>query len=137
MEKLPFVVLEHKIPQRIGLSEDQIRDWRTTHLTKGTDWERIGRWVKWTEDGVRRLEAFHAVELNPVPQPPEWRDAHVTRCNFPNNKLIEVQEPSGAKRLVRIKPEWRDMYKQKMPIKILTNGEPLATTKRPRGRYVF
>jgi hypothetical protein len=137
-----FLVLEHKLPGRIGLSEDQIRDWRNAHLAKGTDWLRQGRWIKWTEDGVRRLEAFHAVELNPAPKPPEERWAEVTRCNFPNARIIEVKEVVDADtdwpvRLVRIKPEWRDLYKPRMRIKILTNGEPIATTRRPKGRYQF
>lgn len=135
-----FVVLEHQIPSRLGLSADQVRDWRNAHLVKDQDWAKEGRWIRWTEDGVRKLEAFHAVKLNPVPPPPTEHWAEVTRCNFPNTRIIEVKvEPfnPGKVQLVRIKPDWRDLYKPKMRIKIFTNSEPIATTRRPRTRYVY
>jgi hypothetical protein len=135
-----FTVLEHKLPSQIGLPPEELLRRRNDHLVKGEDWQRIGRWIKWTEGAVQKVLAQIRVEqeqLKPLPPDAQWQDAIVTRCNFPNPRIIEVQEAPGKFRLVRIKPEWRDSYKQKMPIKILVNGEPVATTRRPRGRYSF
>lgn len=140
MANASFAILEHKLPERIGLPLEEIRVRRNERLVKGEDWERIGRWVKYSEAGLAKLMAQIGVEqLAPAPKPPEWREAVVTRCNFPNKHLIEVAEKDGPpRRLVRIPPAWHPSYKQKMAIKILVaDGQAVATTRRPRGRYQF
>jgi len=134
-----FAVLEHRLPERIGLSLDEIRRRRNDRLEKGTDWERIGRWIKYSQSGIQKLQQELGVpEINPPPKPAEWLDVEVWRCNFPNPRIIECKEfTTGRLWHVRIHPEWRDRYKPRMKIKILANGERIATTRRPRERYKY
>jgi|GEM_PF-3373225 len=139
MQKADFCFLEHHLPERIGLSPDEIRKRRNELLKKGEDWDRVGRWIKYSEGGVRKLKGQVGVaEIKPEPPKAQWVDAEVTRCNFPNHRIIEVRQfETGKLWSVRIHPEWRDRYRPKMKIQILANGERVATTKRPRERYKF
>ena len=138
MNASAFTVLEHKLPERIGLSLNEIVQRRNRDLIQGTDWVRQGRWIKWSEDGLRKFQGqIEVPEINPVPPPPQERQAQITRMNFPNQTLIEVAEFDGGRKwLVRVKPEWRSMYRVKQPITILTNGSAIATTRRPRPKFI-
>jgi hypothetical protein len=139
MADAQFSVLEHKLPERIGLPLEEIRSRRNARLVNGEDWLRIGRWIKYSEAGLAKLQDQVGVtEIKAEPPEPEWRDAVVTRVVFPNPRIIECQEfNGGAKFYVAIHPDWRRCYRPKMPIKIKVGNERLATTRRPRGVYRF
>lgn len=133
-----FTVLEHKLPERIGLPLAEIV-MRRRDLIAGTDWLRQGRWIKYSESGVAKLMQQTGVEeLNPPAPDPTRRTVEVHRMNFPNLRVIECREfETGTLHHVKIKPEWRPMYRPKMKIDIWLGKEALATTRRPKGVYRF
>lgn len=137
MDASAFTVLEHHLPERIGLPLSEIVV-RRKQMDQGTDWIRQGRWIKYSEGGLRKLQGQVGVaEINPLPAPPEERQGAVTRMNFPNQTLIEVQEfDTGKIWLVRIKPDWRDKLRVKWPVKFRTNGEPVGIGLRPRPKFL-
>lgn len=138
--KTIFTHLEHKLPNQIGLALTEIILRRSRDFKNGQDWIRQGRWIKWSEEGVQKLKGQIGVPdiLPPAPDPTR-KSVEVLRMNFPNQRIIEVMEfDSGRTFHVRIKPEWRHMYRPKMKIEAwLREGESVATTRRPKGVFRY
>jgi hypothetical protein len=136
-----FGILEHKLPERLGLSISEIV-LRRRDLEPGTDWVRQGRWIKYSDAGLQKLIAKVAVPsaaLNPEPPGPQLKSVEVHRMSFPNQHIIECREfDTDNLYHVRIKPEWRPMYRPRMKIEILLHANNrVATTRRPRGVFRF
>lgn len=133
-----FTVLEHKLPQRLGLSEKEIK-LRRTKLKYGEDWVRQGRWIKYSQNGMTNLLRQTGLEESAVPaeKPDEWVLAEVRRCNFFNRRLISVSLANGDVKLVRINEQWHDLYRPRMKIQVIKNGEAILKTRRPKSKWVF
>ncbi len=131
-----FTHLEHKLADRLGFSRDEMVN-RRKQLTEGVDWVRVGRWWKYSDAGVAKLQAKLQVEIPPPKPDPMWMDAEVVRANFPNPHIISAKLlPSGEVKVTRISPLWRQLFVPRMRIKVKPDGN-LLTTRKPRKKGWF
>ena len=104
-------------------------------MVEGLDWEKRGRLVVYTEDGVHKLHVLlglvDAVELpSSTPQ-----SAKVTNARIRNPRLI-MAEYEGESVLVRVNPTTRDRYVPGMLVHVRQDGAGWAEASRPRKRGV-
>ena len=88
-------ILEKDISERLGLSRDEVRSWRSKAPTKYVFQEqskkpsKLWPWV-WTEEGVTWLTDQLNLQSDSVAKElyeetkPEEKEVEVVRCDFPN-----------------------------------------------------
>ena len=101
-------ISEKDISERLGLSRDEVRSWRSKAPTKYVFQEqskkpsKLWPWV-WTEEGVSWLTDQLNLQSDSVAKElyeetkPEEKEVEVVRCNFPNLRFLLVKDKHDNK----------------------------------------
>lgn len=96
-------ISEKDISERLGLSRDEVRSWRSKAPTKYVFQEqskkpsKLWPWV-WTEEGVSWLTDQLNLQSDSVAKElyeetkPEEKEVEVVRCDFPNLRFLLVKD---------------------------------------------
>jgi hypothetical protein len=101
-------ILEKDISERLGLSRDEVRSWRSKAPTKYVFQEeskkpsKLWPWV-WTEEGVTWLTDQLNLQSDSVAKElyeetqPEEKEVEVVRCDFPNLRFLLVKDKNDSR----------------------------------------
>lgn len=102
-------ISEKDVSERLGLSRDELRTWRTKcgdnplYIVKESNNkpEKLRKWL-WTPAGINWLTDQLNIEsnqlskeINEKKEEKTDQEVIVTRCNFPNQRLIQVKTDQG------------------------------------------
>lgn len=102
-------VSDKDVSERLGLSRDELRTWRTkcgdnpllTFRELSGKPEKLRKWL-WTPAGISwltdqlNLESNQITkEINEKEEETNEQEVSVTRCNFPNTRLLQVKNKEG------------------------------------------
>lgn len=100
-------ISEKDISERLGLSRDEVRNWRSKAPTKYFFQEeskkpsKLWPWM-WTEEGVSWLTDQLNTQSDAVAKElyeetkPEEKEVEIVRCNFPNLRFLLVKDKHGS-----------------------------------------
>lgn len=70
MSESIFTVFEDHLATELGLSRDELRAWRGEKLRAGTDFEKVHKHVRWSEEAKARFMAEKKLAPGPASTPP-------------------------------------------------------------------
>lgn len=151
-----FPYAEVDLVDRLGRPADKIAAARKD-LHQGTDWSRVARQFRWSEQGVKNLAAAlgcpaiaadvktaaptplteKSAPVASVVSPGTVRRMVVSNLNIPNQRLVLCKDEKGAGASVQINPEWRPLFRLGMWIEATAGAAGVWRTRRPRsvGRF--
>ena len=100
-------ISEKDLSERLGLSRDEVRLWRSKSPTKYVFQEqskkpsKLWPWM-WTNEGVSWLTDQLNAESDTIAKElyeeikPEEKEVEVVRCNFPNLRFLLVKDKHGG-----------------------------------------